>query len=248
MMSLPVEIKVNIDGNVGEALSLLGEPQGPVRKRLVWFAESRSGIADGHLLLDSRVMVRFRSGDTPDELTVKLRPCAKGQLVGRFSSPFDEESFEYKIEEDWSGNRQVVAASATSSHPQGVLLDSVAPGADAAAPLTARQLQFFRACVPALHATGLVALGPIASTKFSDVPLDDLEVDLERWTVADLDFLELSIRVKLKDEEKADEFEARAKRKQRKLESAVMDHGLVISENPETKTRRVITTLVANHH
>lgn len=247
-MTFPVEIKVNIEDNIADALSTLGQPQGSTPKRLIWFAENRQSIADGRLLLDSGVIVRFRSGDTPDELAVKLRPCTKAQLVGRFSNPFDRESFEYKIEEDWSGSRRVLSASATRAHPQGALLNAVAPEADAAAPLDARQLHFLQECAPAVHITGLVALGPIASTKFNDVPLDDLEVDLERWTVADLDFLELSIRVKPKDGEKAHEFETRAKRKQKKLESAVRDRGVVISENPENKTRRVLTTLTASHH
>lgn len=246
-MNLPVEVKVNVDGNVAEALSALGEPQGPIQKRLIWFAEDPQGITDGRLLLDSNVIVRFRSGDTADELTLKLRPCTKEQLVGRFSSPFDGESFEYKIEQDWSGSRHVLSASATRSHPQGALLDAVAQGADAATPLDARQLRFLQECAPAVHITGLVALGPISSTKFDDVPLDDLEVDMERWSVADLDFLELSIRVKPKDDENDDEFEARAKRKQKKLESAVRDRGVVISENPENKTRRVLTALAAGH-
>ncbi|MFF5010267.1 hypothetical protein ACFY3G_46625 [Streptomyces phaeochromogenes] len=246
-MNFPAEIKVNIDGNIADALSTLGTPQGPVQKRLIWFAEDLQEIADGRLLLDSGVIVRFRSGDTPDELAVKLRPCTQAQLIGQFSSPFDAESFEYKIENDRSGNRQVLSASATRTHPQGALLYAVAPGANASAPLDDRQQQFLQECAPSVDVTGLAALGPISSTKFSNVPLDDLEVDLERWSVADLDFLELSIRVKPKDDDKADQFEARAKRKQKKLESAVRDRGIAISGNPENKTRRVLTTLAASY-
>ncbi|MFE1879949.1 hypothetical protein [Streptomyces diastatochromogenes] len=246
-MNFPAEIKVNIDGNIADALSTLGQPQDPAQKRLIWFAEDRQEISDGRLLLDSGVIVRFRSGDTLDDLAVKLRPCTEAQLVGQFSSPFDRESFEYKVEKDWSGSRRVLSASATCTRPQGALLYAVAPGANAAASLDDRQQQFLQKCAPTVHITELAALGPISSTKFNNVPLDDLEVDLERWSVADLDFLELSIRVKPKDDEKADEFEARAKRKQKKLESAVRDRGVVISENPENKTRRVLTTLAASY-
>ncbi|MFF7380832.1 hypothetical protein ACIP4Q_36920 [Streptomyces massasporeus] len=246
-MTFPIEIKINIDGNVAAALSALDLPQGhQSQKRLIWFAENRQGIADGRLLLDSGVIVRFRSGDTPDELTVKLRPCTKAQLTDGFSKPFDGDSFEYKIEQDWSGTRQALSASATRSHPQGALLNAVAPGADAAAPLDSLQLQFLQECAPAVRIDGLDALGPIASTKLNNVPLDDLEVDLERWTVADLDFLELSIRIKHKNGEEPHEFEKRAKRKQKKLESAVQDRGVVISDNPENKTRRVLTALAGN--
>ncbi|WP_234325736.1 hypothetical protein [Streptomyces sp. NRRL S-146] len=90
-------------------------------------------------------------------------------------------------------------------------------------------------------------MGPIASTKFNNVPLDNLEVDLERWTVADLDFLELSTRIKHKHGEKPHEFEKRVEHKQKKLRSAVRDRGIAISQNPDNKTRRVLTTLATRH-
>jgi len=72
--------------------------------------------------------------------------------------------------------------------------------------------------VPGVRIDRLLALGSISSTKYPDLPLDDLDVNMERWTVADLDFLELSIRVKSKDDETADEFQSRAERKQKKLD------------------------------
>ncbi|MEY9996953.1 hypothetical protein ABIE67_008985 [Streptomyces sp. V4I8] len=79
--------------------------------------------------------------------------------------------------------------------------------------------------------------------KVDDVSLDDLDVDLEVWSVAGLEFLEASIRVKPKDDEAAEEFAARAERKQRKLEDAVRQRGVSLSEHPENKTRRVLTAL-----
>ncbi|MFF9032942.1 hypothetical protein [Streptomyces iakyrus] len=246
-MTFPIEIKVNIDADVADALSTLAQPGGESQKRLIWFAEHPQGVEDGRLLLDSGVIVRLRSGDTPDELTVKLRPCTTDQLTGRFSSPFDGESFEYKVEQDWSGSRHVLSASATCVHPQGTLLNAATPGADAADFLDTLQRQFLQECAPAVHITELAALGPIASTKFNNVPLDDLEVDLERWTVADLDFLELSTRIKPRHDEKPHEFETRVEHKQKKLRSAVRDRGIAISQNPDNKTRRVLTALATKH-
>ena len=70
-----------------------------------------------------------------------------------------------------------------------------------------------------------------------------LDVDLEAWSVAGLEFLEASIRVKPKDSDDAEEFAARAERKQRKLEDAIRERGVVLSEDPEPKTRRVLTAL-----
>ena len=245
-MVFPVEIKVNIDGGVGEALAALGEPQGAVSKLQIWFAENRKGVEHGDLLLlNSGVIIRFRSGEK-DDLTAKLRPCTEAQLVDRWSAPFDTKSFEYRIEGDWSGQRRVLAASAVSKRPQGSLLDAVKADVDAAAALSADQREFLDACVPGVRIDRLLALGSISSTKYSDLPLDDLDVNMERWTVADLDFLELSIRVKSKDDETADEFESRAERKQKKLEKAVRHRGLVISEHHENKTKRVLTALASS--
>ncbi|MEW2400809.1 hypothetical protein [Streptomyces sp. NPDC046862] len=245
MNLLPVEIKVNIESDVGTALAALnGSHGGATTTRHIWFAEDRDGVAEGRVpLLDGGVIVRFRTGGGPDDLTVKLRPCTPDQLVGRFSAPFDVEPFTYKIEHDWSGERRVLAASLTHGHPPGTLLDAVAPGADPAAPIDAVQDQFLHVCTPAVRLDGLLALGPILSTKVDDVPLDDLKVDLEAWSVAGLEFLEASIRVKPKDEDDAEKLTARAERKQRKLEEAVRERGVAVSEHPENKTRRVLTAL-----
>ncbi|NUL02542.1 hypothetical protein HRW07_04630 [Streptomyces lunaelactis] len=241
---LPVEIKVNIEGDAAGALSALGGSHGALTTRRIWFAEDRDGVAEGRVpLLDDGVIVRFRIGGGPDDLTVKLRPCTRERLVGRFSAPFDAEPFTYKIEKDWSRNGRVLAASLVRSHPPGALAEAVERGADPAAPINAVQDQFLHACAPSVPLDGLVVLGPILSTKVDDVPLDDLEVDLEVWSAAGLEFLEASIRVKPKDEDDAEEFTARAERKQRNLEDAVRERGVVLSEHPENKTRRVLTAL-----
>ncbi|MDX3783438.1 hypothetical protein [Streptomyces europaeiscabiei] len=241
---LPVEIKVSIEGDAEAALSALGGSHGPMTKRRIWFAEDRDGVAEGRVpLLDGGVIVRYRIGGGPDDLTVKLRPCTREMLVGRFSAPFDGEPFTYKIEEDWSANRRVLAASLVHTHPSAALSGAVEQGADPAAPIDAVQDQFLHACAPAVRLDGLVALGPILSTKADDVPLDDLDVDLEAWSVAGLEFLEASIRVKPKDADDTEELTARAERKQRKLEDAVRERGVTVSEHPESKTRRVLTAL-----
>lgn len=245
---LPVEIKVNIEGDVAPAFSALRGSHAAMTTRRIWFAEDREGVGQGRVsLLDGGVIVRFRSGGGPDDLTVKLRPCPRPRLVGRFSAPFDSEPLTYRIEEDWSGNRHTPAASLVRTHPPGALAGAVLQGADPAAPIDAVQDQFLHACAPAVRLDGLVALGPILSTKADDVPLDDLSVDLEAWSVAGMEFLEASIRVKPKDEDDndAEKFTARAERKQRKLVEAVRERGVTLSEHPENKTWRVLTALAA---
>ncbi|MFD5270405.1 hypothetical protein [Streptomyces sp. NPDC058335] len=243
---LPIEIKVNIEGDVPAAVSSLGGSRGPMTSRRIWFAEERDSAAEGRVpLLDAGVILRLRIGGNRDDLTVKLRPCTREQLVGRFSAPFEAEPFTYKIEEDWSGHRRVMAASLVHAHPAGTLSDAVEPGADPAASVDAVQDQFLHACAPAVPLEGLVALGPVHSTKADDVPLDDLEVDLEVWSVTGLDFLEVSIRVKPNDDDDLDTFTARAEREQRKLEDAVRERGVALSEHSDSKTRRVLTALAA---
>jgi hypothetical protein len=246
---VPIEIKVNIDGDVDQALSALRQSHGQPEWRQIWFAEDRFAISEGKLaLLDGGAIVRFRSGEGPDELTLKLRPCDEQQLVGKWSDSFEEESFKYRIEGDWSGSRHVLAASAVSNQPQDSLLDTVAMGVDAAIPLDDNQRQFFDDCArPGVHADRLVALGPIAATKWSELKFGELDVNMERWTVADLDFLELSIRVKPKGGETVDTFESRAAAKQQELHQAVIDRGTAISERRENKTQRVLAALAERY-
>ena len=98
-MIVPVEIEVNIEGNVDEALSTLNDALGPTTKRQIWFAEARAGAATGELtLLVNHVIVRLRRGDGPDDLTLKLRPCVERQLGGRWQESFHTKSFDYRIE------------------------------------------------------------------------------------------------------------------------------------------------------
>lgn len=246
MSLLPAEIKVNVEGDVPGALAALGSSRGVLTSRRIWFAEDRQGAAEGRIpLLDNGVILRFRLGGASEDLTVKLRPCDKEQLVGRFSDAFEAGPFTYRIEEDWSRNGRVLAASLVRDCPPGTLGDAVKQGADAAAAKDALQDQFLQACAPYVPLDGLVALGPVLSTKIEDVPLDDLKADLEVWSVTGLEFLEVSIRVKPKDEDDRETFTARAERKQRKLQEAVRERGVPLSEHPENKTRRVLTALVA---
>ncbi|MER5935844.1 hypothetical protein ABT121_00820 [Streptomyces sp. NPDC001928] len=245
---LPVEIKVNIEGDVAAALSALDASGGAKTTRRIWFAEDRAGVAEGQVpLLVGGVIVRFRVGSGPGDLTVKLRPCNREQLVGRFAAPFEAEPFTYKIEADWSGTNRVLAASLVHDHQSQTLSGAVEPGGDPAAAIDEVQGQFLHACAPTVRLDGLVALGPILSTKFDDVQLDDLDVDLETWSVAGLEFLEASIRVKPKDEDAPEDLTARAERKQQKLKDAMLASGVKLSEHSENKTRRVLTALAQAH-
>ncbi|WP_169888425.1 hypothetical protein [Rhodococcus tukisamuensis] len=142
----------------------------------------------------------------------------------------------YRIEGDWSGPRRVLAASLVSSRTQGSLLEAVTAGDDAARALDGIQRQFLETGAQSpLHVDQLVALGHIASTKWTDLRLGKLDVDMERWQVADLDFLELSTRVEPRDGETADEFTARATRKQQEFTTSVRECGLAVADDVSNK-------------
>jgi hypothetical protein len=246
-MLYPIEIKVNLDGGVDDALAALGQPE-PTAARLIWFAEDRDGLADGTLRLQSGgVILRVRSGGPADDSTAKLRPCSPSQLRNDWANPFDRNRLEYTIEGDWSGPHRVRAASARSSFAQGSLVQERGGGArlsrDA---LTAKQLRFLQECAGIPVDVGrLVALGPIESQKWTDLPLADMEVNAERWRAAGLDFLELSIRVQPKHGDKRADLETRAEKRQAELTASVEGMGLQIAVNNDNKTHRVLTALAA---
>jgi hypothetical protein len=247
-MLYPIEIKANIDGSVADALERLGDPGGAT-KRQIWFAEDRDGLANGELrLLNGGVIVRVRSGEGPDDTTAKLRPCEPTQLQAGWTDDYDSNGMEYRIEGDWSGEHHSLAASAVSTFGQGS--QSQVGGASLhEQALTSSQRDFLAQCAKiAVSAENLIALGPIASTKWSDVTLGDMTVNAERWTVADLDFLELSIRVKPKDHDTQGDLQARALKHQADMLAAIDHLGMHVAANTDNKTQRVLTALAAVVH
>jgi hypothetical protein len=247
-MLYPIEIKTNIAGKVDEAIDRLGAP-GSAVKRQIWFAEDGRGLAGGELrLLANGVIVRIRSGDGPDDTTAKLRPCDTSQLQDGWTEKFDRPGLQYRVEGDWSGAQHSLAASAVSVFGQGTQSQFAGtPLGDQS--LTSGQLDFLAQCakVP-VCLSQLVALGPIASTKWSDVRVGDIEADVERWTVADLDFLELSIRLKPKGEDTEHALQERALRHQSRLLKTIGELGLQLATTADNKTRRVLTAMAATIH
>lgn len=241
----PVEIKVNIDASRAHVVAALGLEPTDGATRQIWFAEERAGVEHGQLpLFAHHVVVRLRSGGGHDDLTVKLRPCVQDHLIGRWSVSFDTKLLEYHIEGDWSGQRRVLAASAVSERTRGSLLEMVGRFADPAAAMTIKQRQFLKLCAsPDIRVEQLVALGPIVSTKWSDVELGRHTVNVERWITGELDVVELSLRVAPNEHEAPTEFDTRATAEQRSLEEAARDLGLPLDSHSKTKTQRVLASL-----
>ncbi len=235
-MRYPVEIKVNVAGEVQDALATLGLDGGS--ERLVWFLEDLTPGLDPALpLLNAGVVLRVRSGTSADS-TVKLRPCRRTQLTADWTDDFqdedkDENEFEYRIEEDWAGPRRSLAASAVQDLDPELVIAVTAADTDPGALFGKKQRGFLRECADLRIALdALTALGPVRARKWKNITLGDFEVNIERWQAGTLDFLELSIRV----EDDADQ-------QQRRFEAAVRGLGLPVDDDPESKTRRVLAEL-----
>ena len=233
-MPFPVEIKLTLTGGVDQALEEL-DLHDP-RSREVWFLEDGTpGLASDLPLLDARVILRLRTDSRRDQSTVKLRPARRSQLTGHWFEPEKKDEFEYRIEGDWAGRRRVLAASCGVDFPAGTFAPLLATG-DLSAAFTDHQLKFIAECagIP-LNTTVLDPLGPIASTQWKDQKLGAVEVDCERWTVGEHDFLEISAR--------ADD-ETLAAGKQSLLDDAVHAHNLMVASGQAPKTETVLRYLI----
>ncbi|MBS1695302.1 MAG: hypothetical protein JST91_24110 [Actinobacteria bacterium] len=233
----PIEVKVNIAGNVGSALSALKLGEGEARE--VWFLDDLTdGLSPALPLLSAGIVLRLRrkgsGAKAKEDSTVKLRPCRRSQLV----NPWDiaPASDDFRVEGDWSHTRRVLAASYVADLEPGTIADALDDG-HLKSVFTAPQRAFLTSCGPiGVALSGISALGPIASRQWKGVTVGRVNgVDAERWTVSGLDFLELSIRVTTGAEDTA--------KQQKVLEEAVADCGLELDTNENAKTVRVMKRL-----
>lgn len=240
----PIEIKVNLDGDLVDVQTRLGCTNAAAISRDVWFAEPPRpdvGDASGRA---GRIAIRLRSGEH-DDLTVTLRPCEPSQLMGRWSTSFTDEAVRYRIEGDWCGEERVLSASLVSKRPPGSLRVAALRGEDVTEALDSAQRQFVVSCTPpGVAVEHLRAMGPVASTRWTKVHLGGLEVDAERWTVGGLDLFELALTVTPVPGEAPAQLRARALEVQRRFHATVGGHGLSIATGP-AKTEQVLGALTA---
>ncbi|WP_216906545.1 hypothetical protein [Nocardia noduli] len=228
-MISPIDIEVDLDGDVAAALTRLETTGRPMIDRRVWFAEPRPDGGATSTLLSNGIIIRLRSGSS-DDLTVTLCPCVPEQLLGSWSAPFTDVALRYRVEENWNGEGRELSASVVSERPAGALHDATVLGTDVTADLAPAQRRFLIGCTPpGVAVDRLVAMGPIASTQWSNLRVGDLAVDAQRWRIADLDLLELSVRVTPEHGESYTALRARALDRQRGFEDAVRRLGLRIA-------------------
>ncbi|GAA4601700.1 hypothetical protein BJY16_003980 [Actinoplanes octamycinicus] len=237
-----VEMKVSLDGDqTAEAVRVLGLPDLAPWK--IYFVEDvTTGLCVATPLLDEHLILRARQKTSgKDDVTVKLRPGRRSQLTDAWLDTGKTEDGEFKIEEDWAADRRTLAISLTAERPRGLVAAVVSGDRTVNALFSADQERLIEQCagiaVNVATLTVLPAVSAIRWPKFA-VPRPGgpaLDVRAERWTVGDLDFLELSI---------VEEDVAAAPAAQAALLAFVEGKGLVPS-TAEAKTTQVMRALVA---
>jgi hypothetical protein len=178
-------------------------------------------------------------------VTIKLRPCRASQLTDRWLA---DTAKELKVEADWAGDRHVLAASLTEDRRES-LIPAVAARQRAFAELFTRpQLDFLTDCAGAtINLDALTILPAVTAVRWGkDVKVGPRELGFraERWTVGDLDFVELSAVVEAGEDTSTAIKEAAIK--QAKILAFVESLGISVPQDQETKTRQVLNYLVAS--
>lgn len=240
-----VEVKLTLNSaQTAQAVQALDLPD--VDPWQIFFVEDvTTGLSSSTPLLDANLIIRARQKTKgKDDVTVKFRPGRRSQ----FSTPWlamtttNDGSLEteFKVEQDWAGHRRTLSVSLTSERPDG-LVEAVAGGRGIDELLSSDQKRLLDQCagVP-VNLDALSMLPAVSALRWPtfSVPRgvgdSDLKVRAERWTVHDLDFLELSIVADVEQAEKS----------QAALETFVSGKGLTLAEG-EAKTTQVLQVLVA---
>ena len=196
-----IEIKVNIGGDVEHALTALDLNGG--KQRRVWFLDDLTeGVRPPLPLLSAGLILRLRRRENgKEESTIKLRPCRRSQLTGSWNiAPEDDRK--YRIERDWSRTRHVLAASCDADLVPDTIDRAINGAGQITDVFTESQRDFLAECGEIRVALGgVTALKPIAATQWKNFSIGRVpDVAAERWTVAGLDLLELSIRVTVRSQ------------------------------------------------
>ncbi|MBM2614740.1 hypothetical protein JIG36_04120 [Actinoplanes sp. LDG1-06] len=240
-----VEVKVSLDGeHTVKAVEALNLPD--VDPWKIFFLEDvTSGLSAGTPLQDRQLILRARQKTKgKDDVTVKFRPGRRSQLtdawLGTTTTSHGNLKSEFKVEADWAGDRRTLALSLTADRPKDLVAGVAAGERSVRALFTDDQKRLLDQCAGfPLNLDVLTVLPPIAARRWPTFAVNEphrppLDVRAERWTVGDLDFLELSISVALEVAEEA----------QQALLSFVAHRGLKVGEGP-SKTTQVLQLLVA---
>jgi hypothetical protein len=233
-----VEIKVSVAADqTAAAVAALGLADVPPWK--IFFVEDvTAGLCSDAPLLDQHLILRARQKTRgKDDFTVKLRPGRRSLLTDAWLATTETTDgnldSEFKIEADWAGERRVLSISLTAERPKDLVAGVAAGERGIEQLLTDDQKRLVDLCTP-VNLSVLTMLPAVSAMRWPTFAASGLDVRAERWTVLDLDFLELSIAVDGKVAEAA----------QAALIAVAEGKGLRVSEG-EAKTSQVLRRLVA---
>ena len=199
-----VEVKVSLNGEqTAAAVSTLNLADGAPWK--IFFAEDvTAGLCSATPLLDQHLILRARQkARGKGDVTVKFRPGRRSQLTDSWLATTKagggHRDAELKVEEDWAGERRVLSVSLTVECPDGLVSAVAAGERDVRALLADDQRRLVSECAGTfVNIAALTMLPAVTATRWPGfaVPCPGrpaLDVRAERWTVQDLDFLELSV-------------------------------------------------------
>src|SRR5215472_16826037 len=145
-----VEVKVSLDSDqTATAVQALGLAAGAPWK--IFFVEDvTTGLCSATPLLDQHLIVRAREKSSgKDDVTIKFRPGRRSQLTDSWlatkSADGNLES-EFKVEEDWAGERRVLSVSLTADRPDGRVAAVAAGQRDISALLSGDQKRLIEEC------------------------------------------------------------------------------------------------------
>ena len=191
-----VEIKVNLGGSFADArtrLELTGGKDGD----LYFLDDLSPGLPESLPLLHNGIELRIRTKGDQGDVTVKLRPCRRSQVrrhwIEALADRHDGSDLELKAEQDWSGQRRTLAISATSQTSSDKNATAIARDHPSSL-FDSEQLRFLDDCGSiVINPEQLTLLGPIKITRWKEIPFSEFTLNAERWRLAELDVLELSI-------------------------------------------------------
>ena len=240
-----VEVKVSLDSDhTAEAVRALDLAD--VTPWKIFFVEDiTTGLCSATPLLDQHLIVRARQKTKgKDDVTVKFRPGRRSQLTDSWLATTKDTDgdldAEFKVEEDWAGERRMLSISLTAERPKGLVAAVAAGERRIGALLSHDQRRLIDECAGTLvNLAALTMLPAVSAMRWPTFAVagpggSAMDVRAERWTVQDLDFLELSIAVEVQAAQAA----------QAALIAFVQGKGLQPSAG-EAKTSQVLQRLVA---
>ncbi|WP_329484280.1 hypothetical protein OG555_19220 [Kribbella sp. NBC_01484] len=231
-MSYPVEIKANVEPSaIDSALSTLKLADSDAEERSIYFLDT-SRAHEPLVLYAQGVILRIRCGVGGDnDCTVKFRPCRLAQLPTAWKEPSTGDGWEYRLEEDWTGDHRVLSASLVVDR-EDAQVEPAVRGEDPSAVFADDQLELFHGYTSHdLQPKHLRLLGPVRARKWK-TKVRGHKIYCEEWDIdARLRFLELSGR--------ADDADA-AQVSQQQLLDLYESLGVPISATPELKTKLVL--------